>query len=332
MSAITIDMAINFTKELKILYVEDDMELQAQTKEFFEVLFKKTSVASDGKEALEMYKEESYDIVISDVKMPKMDGIELSTKIREIHPNQCIIIVSAYNDSNYLLKFINMNIRYFMQKPIEIDNMLETLYYTAKSIVNEKMVEEYRADLEQSNKELHTKNKELESLVRILDSKLVQIGQSKKVTIKKDDLEHAKLETADLNELKELEIDISGAAVLINLSKNITTSNIQVLGDLFLSYAKIIASYKIYEELSTSILSLGNTLNEAPQNFIDRVSDIATLLESFIYVLRIWRGKVESEEFQSAIEFHSSMINDLSTIIAIVSGTENDIESEMEFF
>ena len=332
MSTITIDMAINFTKDLNILYVEDDIELQTQTQEFFDVLFKKTSVASNGEEALDMYKENSYDLVISDVKMPKMDGIELSSKIRELNPNQCIIIVSAYNDPEYLLKFINMNIRYFMQKPVEVDNMLETLYYTAKSIINEKMVEEYRTDLEHSNKELLEKNNELESLVRILDSKLLQIGKSKKMAISKDDLENATINSSDLNELKELEIDISGAAVLINLSKNIDVSNIHVLGNLFVSYADITSKYKIYEDLSTSILALGNALNEAPQNFIDRVSDISTLLESFIYVLRMWRGKVASEEFTSALEFHSSMVNDLHTIIAIVSGTENDIESEMEFF
>ena len=99
MSSITTDQTLNFTKDLKILYAEDDLELQAQTKDFFEILFSSVTVVNDGVEALEKYKKESFDIVISDIRMPSMDGIELATKIREIHYDQCIIIVSAYSNS-----------------------------------------------------------------------------------------------------------------------------------------------------------------------------------------------------------------------------------------
>jgi len=332
MSAITTDQTINFTKDLKILYAEDDLELQEQTKEFFEVLFSSVTVVNDGVQALEKYKKESFDIVISDIRMPIMDGIELTTKIRELNPQQCIIIVSAYNDNSYLLKFINLNIRQFIQKPIDIDNMLQTLYYTSKAIVNEKMVEEYRESLEESNKELTVKNRELQSLVRILDSKLLQIAKNsvgEEVSVNSSE---ATISKEHLNELKELEVDIGGAAVLINLSKNLTASNIQVLGSLFLSYAKILTVYKPYTELSQKISELGVALNNVPQNFIKRVSDISTLLESFIYVLRMWRAKVVHIEFSKAFELHSSMTNDISTIIAIVDGTQNEIETEMEFF
>ena len=332
MHSITTDMTINFTKELKILYAEDDLELQAQTKEFFEVLFSSVIVVNDGLQALQKYKQESFDIVISDIRMPSMDGIELTTKIREINHDQCIIIVSAYNDNDYLLKFINLNIRQFIQKPIDVDNMLETLYHTSKAIVNEKMVEEYRESLEESNKELTLKNKELQSLVRILDSKLLQIAKNSTGDEISVNTTEATMSKENLDELKELEVDIGGAAVLINLSKNLTASNIQVLGSLFLSYAKILAIYKPYSELSQKIDELGVALNNAPENFIKRVTDISTLLESFIYVLRMWRAKVVHIEFSQAFELHSSMINDISTIITIVDGTQDEIETEIEFF
>ena len=332
MSSITADQTINFTKNLKILYAEDDLELQEQTKEFFEVLFSSVTVVNDGALALEAYKKESFDIVISDIKMPNMDGIGLTTKIREINHDQCIIIVSAYNDNDYLLKFINLNIRQFIQKPIDVDNMLETLYHTSKAIVNEKMVEEYRESLEETNKELTLKNKELESLVRILDSKLRQSGKNGTGQSVSIDTKEATISTENLDELKELEVDIGGAAILINLSKNLTATNIHVLGSLFLSYSEILAKYKPYSELSHKINELGIALNNAPQNFIKRVTDIATLLESFIYVLRMWRAKVVHTELSKAFELHSSMINDISTIIAIVNGTQDKIETEMEFF
>ena len=329
--SITTDLTINFTKDLKVLYVEDDLELQAQTKEFYEVLFDTVIVASDGKEALEKYKLNSFDIVISDVKMPRMNGIELSSKIKEMNPNQSIIIVSAYNDTEYLLKFIEMNIRQFIQKPIDVDNMLEVLYHASKSIVNEKMVEEYRESLEHSNKELHDKNKRLESLVRILDAKILQISKENKDSISDTDLVSAKIVQSDLNELKELEIDINGASILVNLTKNINISSIHVLGSLFLNYATIISKYTVYENLSLNMKALANELNNEAQHFIDKFHETSTLLESFIYVLHMWRRKISHENFHHAIEFHPSMIYDLQTIIAIVNSTDKKIESNMEF-
>jgi len=332
MSTITTDQTLTFTQNLKILYAEDDLELQLQTKEFFEVLFKSVTVVNDGAQALQAYNDEEFDIVISDIKMPTMDGVELAKNIREINPEQCIIIISAYNDPEHLLDFINLNIRQFIKKPIDIDNMLETLYYTSKMIVNENMVQEYRISLEKSNKELTQKNKDLESLVRILDSKLLQ--NVKKSDLDKDDISesNAIITMKTIVELKELETDISGAAVLISLSRHLNVKNIQVLGNLFLSYAANLKEYDAYSSLEKKIQELGEALNSAPQTFIDRVKDLSILLESFIYVLRMWRGKVEQKEFKNARELHTSMINDIVTIISIINGTEDDIQTDMEFF
>ncbi len=332
MSIITIDQTLNFTKDLNILYAEDDLELQIQTKEFFEILFNSVTVVNDGNEALQAFKKHEFDIVISDIMMPIMDGLELSKHIKKINPHQCIIIISAYNDPSHLLEFINLNIRQFIKKPINIDNMLETLYYTSKMIVNENMIQEYRSSLEESNKELTQKNRDLQSLVRILDSKLLQSAKKSKLEDENMSENDAIISAKNIIELKELETDISGAAVLISLSKHLNIENIQVLGSLFLSYASHIQGYEAYVILEEKIKELGEALNSAPQTFIDRVQDLSVLLESFIYVLRMWRGKVEQKEFNSARELHTSMITDIVTIIAIINGTEDDIQTDMEFF
>ena len=317
MSTITTDMTINFTKDLKILYAEDDLELQAQTKSFFNLLFSSVTIVNNGLEALTKYKQEPFDIVISDIRMPVMDGLELTSKIKEINPFQNIIIISAYNDSDDLLRFINLNIRQFIQKPIDMENMLETLYFTSKSIVNEKMIEEYRASLEASNKELTEKNQELNSLVRILDAKIAQIAKSDSLKTDRANIKNATMQAEHLKELKELEIDIDGAAVLLELSPHLYVKNIEILGKMFQEYATILQHYSAYEDLAIEIKKLASTLNETPQNFIDRVEDITILLESFIYVLRMWREKVHKNKFTKAIELHTSMINDIQTIITM---------------
>jgi len=332
MNAITTDMTMNFTKELDLLYVEDDLELQEETKSFFDLLFHSVTVVSNGVDALAIYKKRAFDLVISDTKMPKMDGIELTTKIREINQFQNIIIISAYNETADLLKYINLNIRQFIQKPIDFEKILESLYTTAKSIVNEKMIEEYRASLEESNKELTEKNKELNSLVRILDSKISQIAKTTTTELIETDISEATIAQEHLEELKELEIDIDGAAVLIGLSKNLNISNIQVLGDMFEEYSRILIEYDTYTELASEIHILAATLSDEPQNFLERVEETTILLESFIYVLRLWREKVLQKEYEKALELHVSMINDVQTIIGIVNGTQDEIETEMEFF
>jgi YesN/AraC family two-component response regulator len=332
MKNIDIPTTLKYTKELSLLYVEDDINLQTQTKELFESLFGSLRVTSDGKEALEAYMDNDYDMVISDVKMPKMNGVELAKEIKDIKQHQEIIITSAYNDSENLLNFINLNISNFILKPINTQNLINTIYNVAKNIVNTKMVESYRKDLESTNVSLKEKNDELQSLVRILDSKLAQLSSVQKKENKNRNFDELIISKVHLDELKELETDISGASVIISLSKNITEKNIQVLGDMFASYGEIVAEYTEYIELKEKIELLANSLSNSPDNFIKRVDDISILLESFIYVLRIWRKNLVENDAKKAFELHASMINDISTIIAIIDGTENDIESEMEFF
>ena len=332
MYKITIQQTLKYTQSLNILYVEDDLNLQTETNEFLSMLFKSVETANDGKEALEKYTNKEYDIVISDIQMPNMDGLELTTEIKKIKSTQCIIIISAYNDVDNLLGFINLNIKQFMRKPVEIDNMLYVLHDVSKNIVNERMIESYRKELEVTNKALQSKNDELQSLVRILDSKLIQISKDSPTESADVNLNEITINENDLAELKELETDISGAAVLISLSNKLTVANIKVLGNMFSSYSDILTQYEDYEKLTSQIALLGSTLNDAPENFIKRVENISILLESFIYVLRMWRKNIVEKDIKKAFELHTSMINDINTIIVIIDGTEDDIEGEMEFF
>jgi len=328
MQHVEISTAIKYTKELTLLYVEDDIEVQKHTQELFTSLFKSVVVANDGEEGLEYYKKNTFDIVVSDIRMPKMDGVALVKEIKELNANQAVIITSAYDDNSYLLDFINLHVSRFIHKPINFESLISTVYSVSKNIVNTNMIELYRKDLESKNVELKDKNDELQSLVRILDSKISQISKGQVVT-KDIDFDELSISSEHLDELKELETDISGASVLISLSKNINTSNIQVLGDMFKSYSTVISSYPEYDELKVKIQMLSSSLSTAPENFIKRVEDISILLESFIYVLRMWRKNLVGNEPKKAFELHASMLNDISTIIAIIDGTDDEIESEM---
>ena len=122
------------SKEFTLLFVEDDYILRMQTTKIFSNLFKSVDTAEHGKEALEMYKNyhettgKYYDIVVSDIEMPHIDGIELSKMIFDINKDQKIVIMSAYDDKEYLINLVKIGIECFMQKPLSTDHLLDTMH------------------------------------------------------------------------------------------------------------------------------------------------------------------------------------------------------------
>jgi len=121
------------TRDLTILFVEDYEPLRDDMTEIFEDLFKTVEVASDGKEGFDIYQAfyekhaKYFDIVMTDIQMPLMNGVALSKAIHEVNPDQQIIVLSAHTDSEYLLELINTNIAQFLTKPIEHDPLMEVL-------------------------------------------------------------------------------------------------------------------------------------------------------------------------------------------------------------
>jgi DNA-binding response OmpR family regulator len=132
----------NISRKLTILYVEDDLFLQAKTKSIFNNLFKSTDIASDGYEALEKYEvfnytnNHFYDIVITDIQMPKLDGVKLIKKILELNKDQKIIIISAYSDTANLISFINLGVTRFIQKPFTTEQIINLLLEVVSDIEN----------------------------------------------------------------------------------------------------------------------------------------------------------------------------------------------------
>ncbi len=127
------------TSSLRILYVEDDVILRENTITLLRDIFGEIHEASDGKEALMIYKKQkdSYDIVITDLNMPQMNGMDLIKNIQVINPKQPIIVVSAHNETEYFLESIRNNVNGYILKPIDFNQLMETIYKVA-SLVKER--------------------------------------------------------------------------------------------------------------------------------------------------------------------------------------------------
>jgi signal transduction histidine kinase len=127
---------------LKILYVEDDDNLRVKTTQLLNHLFENVTTAENGQIGLDKYKEDNYDIVITDINMPVMNGIEMIDNIKKLNELQTIIVTSAHDESEYLLKLIKLGIENFILKPIELDAMLTVIYKISKRIYTDKKVKE----------------------------------------------------------------------------------------------------------------------------------------------------------------------------------------------
>jgi len=146
-----------YTKNLSILFVEDHEELRTETSDILKKFFKTVDSCSNGEEALNKYIEykesnsKYYDLVLSDIQMPVMNGIILTEKIYNINEAQIIIILSAYDETKYLLKLINLGIEQFIKKPIDYQELLLSFLNSAKKIINQSDKQQNNSVIQLSN-------------------------------------------------------------------------------------------------------------------------------------------------------------------------------------
>ncbi|SFV64977.1 diguanylate cyclase/phosphodiesterase (GGDEF & EAL domains) with PAS/PAC sensor(s) [hydrothermal vent metagenome] len=127
--------------EISILFVEDDINTQEIIKMLLEDYVGKFYQAFDGEEALEIYYDKKPEIIITDIRMPKLNGLEMAEQIKEFDPNQPIIVMSAFDDKKLLLKAINIGIDQFIKKPMDSNILFEKIEYLV-----EKMAEKRKID------------------------------------------------------------------------------------------------------------------------------------------------------------------------------------------
>ena len=163
-------------KNISLLIVDDSSDaldiLSFTLKEYV----KELHTACDGEEGLLVYKTNKIDIVLSDIQMPNMDGLAMSQKIRELSPQQTIIIMSAFDDKDYLFKAINLDINKYIMKPIiDMVSLLDTLETFASSIFMRQQFELQNFQLEQQKNII---DKYVLQTISDLDGNIVNVSQA----------------------------------------------------------------------------------------------------------------------------------------------------------
>lgn len=121
-------------KNKSVLIAEDDKIIRHQMIELLEMLFGRVISAKDGEEAYRLYEDESPDIIITDIKMPKKDGLKLAKQIRLHDYDIPIILLTSYSEKDMLISAANLSVDGYLVKPIELNSVVETICRAANRI------------------------------------------------------------------------------------------------------------------------------------------------------------------------------------------------------
>jgi len=160
---------------LKIIIADDEKATRESIKKYIpwsELGVDVVETARDGITALDMAKQIAPDILLTDIRMPKMDGIELAKNIRVLYPECKIVFLSGYSDKEYLKSAITLKAVNYLEKPIKIEDMIPVL----KGVIDECLSDKRR-------------NEELDRLSRQLDVNDFLIRQEIALKLIKDNLD-----------------------------------------------------------------------------------------------------------------------------------------------
>jgi len=138
----------DFLKEVTLLYVEDSRSIREILSRRLARRVKNLIVAVDGEEGLAKYIEHKPDIVLTDITMPKMNGLEMTQKIKEINAEAIIIALSAHSDSSFLLEAIEYGVSGYLLKPIDKEKLHYQLESYARIVCLDRRNQEQQKELQ----------------------------------------------------------------------------------------------------------------------------------------------------------------------------------------
>ncbi|MEN5387194.1 response regulator transcription factor [Aliarcobacter skirrowii] len=151
-------------KTLTLLYAEDEEGIRRNIADSLRYYFKDVFEASNGEEAYLIYKDKAPNIILSDIHMPILNGIEFIKKVRKKDRLTPVVMITAHTDKEYLLEAVELHMEKYLVKPIELDNLFEVLIQCVNMldinrVVKLKIDNNYSYDFDK--KELFFKNENI---------------------------------------------------------------------------------------------------------------------------------------------------------------------------
>ncbi|MGD9968942.1 MAG: response regulator transcription factor [Sulfuricurvum sp.] len=342
-----------FSERLKILYVEDNVELRQTTAALFSSLFESVDIAGNGEEGLEKYNKNVYDIVITDINMPKMNGLDMIDQIYEINPEQKIIAISAHDEPDILIRMIRKGISSFVLKPIVLEDVFAVLYPVCRDANTQKVNFELFTQLNEEKTKLElqvrllkaqlhaiaVKNRQLEELAPVTETTVSVENKAllNNYFAKDEDQgdESVVFHQDDVDEIKEILVDIPD--FLIRYCDDKEKRRIEQIAEHFTKLANIFLLYtpfmdplaKALENLAHAIVDgegfvrLINEKQEATIRLFDAVCvDLGLYAERFA---------TESMAMRNIHHIHQPTTLSIEQIIGMIYPETVD-EGDIELF
>ncbi|MBN1339148.1 MAG: response regulator [Bacteroidales bacterium] len=151
---------------ISVLYVEDENILRIIYVRVLEKAVARLFVAENGKEGLEIYERERPDLIITDIMMPVMNGLDMIKRIRNMDEQARFVIMTAYSETDYFMDAIRIGVNSFLIKPVEVQKLTDLVHEISNSILLGKKVAEQELRRKKAESNLRKLNEELENRIK----------------------------------------------------------------------------------------------------------------------------------------------------------------------
>lgn len=163
MAKVELEDLIKFSKTIKVLYVDDDLKHRESAFGVFKIFFHEIDTARNGEEGFQKFLDNKYNLIITDINMSKMNGIEMITKIREVSKNITVLIMSSDEDKRHFMDLIKLGVDGYILKPVKIPQFVEVIQKIIEKFQNKQELFEYKNSLEamvetKTNELIHKNN------------------------------------------------------------------------------------------------------------------------------------------------------------------------------
>jgi len=125
----------NLTSSISILYIEDDKYLKEQNQELFKNLFKIVDIADNGVDAIKLYEQNKYELIITDINIPLLGGINLIKQIKAKEPSQYILVTSVFKEDELKKELKDLDTIHYLTKPLETKTLLSEIELIVKNLL-----------------------------------------------------------------------------------------------------------------------------------------------------------------------------------------------------
>ncbi|MFA6397070.1 MAG: response regulator [Sulfurimonas sp.] len=357
---IDLKLVKELTSGLSVLIAEDEDELRNSLANTLRLLFKEVDVAEDGRIAYAKYAQKQYDIVISDINMPNMDGARLAKLLRQVNPKQKIIICTAHTDSPLLLDLVRVTVDEFLIKPISSSQLRKVLYQVASSIYECRATNAYIASLEEDIRIMQNeKNNNVVTApvkativspiithvvtpnpipVTVLTPvpEIVNVYKEVQTSVEKESSlsEHYNnISQDDIDEMKDLLFEMDSFVFLGMQQQTIAMEYIEEFSACLIRYGNMLLFYGLFKEVGDYVNTLGRAIRDNGNRLNEKKEYMGLLFENFITTLHMIWSNSFVEESTTPTFYNNSIIADIKTVLAEFNDevVSND-DCELDFF